>query len=127
MTELIMLLTVLIGLPTLIGLIIRSDNKRERKAIDDAKLRADKWLDEQKLIPLSVVEVKTKTGIEFRSEPQAATAEVWGGYFGPFIDKITSKNYAERLIESSVKADRFRHEDTFYPMCEIEKMTVVEA
>jgi hypothetical protein len=106
---------------------IWSDIKKDRKKLALAHIENSEWLEEQKSIPRVKVLVITKSGGRFETESFEPTSEVTWGWNGDRPSKQSSLLQARRLIESSIKAERFYYpiDERYIPLCEIESFQII--
>jgi hypothetical protein len=108
--------------------------------VNSAKLKkieaqAEEALKKELLNPLSYVEIKTKSGLKFKTHPFEPCYKIEEDFdiFNFRVERVycytikSSKDQAKKVIKKWIESDRFEDDstDTYIPMCEIESFQIL--
>lgn len=130
---------IIVGIIFLFGLTVVWYNsysaKINRAKLDKVEELAKQALQKEFLKPLSYVEIKTKSGLRFKTNPFEPYYKIEEDldirHFS--VERIyyffirSSKEQAKKVIKKWIENDRFEDDstDTFIPMCEIESFQIL--
>lgn len=107
-------------------------NSAKLKKIED---QAEEALKKELLNPLSYVEIKTKSGLKFKTHPFEPYYKIEEDFdiFHFRVERVyyyfikSSKDQAKKVIKKWIESDRFEDDstDTYIPMCEIESFQIL--
>ena len=120
-------LLIFLGLLGFMVWAIRSDNRDTNRRHAELQATGEAWLKEHLALPRYRVKVLTKARNAYYSKDFEPSFKLEYWFQGWHLDTHSSLGQAERMIEGSIKSDRYYHREgnLFIPMCEIESLQAV--
>jgi hypothetical protein len=102
------------------------DHKRDTKCEAEVQKQLDEYIEAQKQIPESRLEILLVDSTIIYSDYFKADASIHWFFHTPILRTASSKDQAEYRAESIVKYEYYKYGDIFYPVSSIKEMKVVQ-